>query len=265
MAITTFAALEHAASQARTYVSQKTISTISGSGVNSCWRVGSFPVAAAIPTTTVLCTNATPGAVAIVNAPPGQNNYLVETSCGMSATTASILICDRLLQMGGLSGTVTTAQTVAMDASVVELDGRRGSADYSDLEWWMEWYTTTGSTVVTANIAVTYTDTTTTTLSVSISASSAANGLKQIYPVAGKYIKSVDSVTLSATTGTAGNFGITVSRPITQMAPRVNETLVGNWSKTAIQRIPTDACLWFLNFNSSGSASGYYTLRIAAA
>lgn len=45
--------------------------------------------------------------------------------------------------MGGLNGTLTTAQTVGIDFSALSSDNmaeRIGDANYSDIQWWLEWY-----------------------------------------------------------------------------------------------------------------------------
>jgi hypothetical protein len=66
---------------------------------------------------------------------------------------------------GGLNGTLTTAQTVSLDLSTLlatdNINLRKGDNNYSDVQWWLEWYTATGATAVTATIAVTYNDGTT--------------------------------------------------------------------------------------------------------
>ncbi|MGL4229989.1 MAG: hypothetical protein ACRCWJ_01360, partial [Casimicrobium sp.] len=62
--------------------------------------------------------------------------------------------------------------------------------------------------------------------------------------VAGRFIRSVTSVTLSASTATAGNFGVTATRPRTVVASDVaNKTENFDWARLGFPEIPNDACL----------------------
>lgn len=62
---------------------------------------------------------------------------------------------------------------------------------------------------------------------------------------AGKYIRDVDSITLSATTGTAGNFGVTATRyrgAIYQ--PVSNARFTADWAGLGLPEIPNESCLF---------------------
>ena len=82
-----------------------------------------------------------------------------------SNSAMTVEVHDRLAHMGGLSGTVTTAQNVSLALNTLgatnNISNRIGDTNYSDVQWWLEWYTATGSTAVTATVAVTYNDGTT--------------------------------------------------------------------------------------------------------
>ena len=49
-----------------------------------------------------------------------------------------------------------SAQTVNLDLNANldsdNINARKGDANFSDVQWWMEWYTDTGSTAVTATV-----------------------------------------------------------------------------------------------------------------
>jgi len=66
------------------------------------------------------------------------------------------------MHMGGLSGTLTTPQTVGIDLSAnlaaSNLAARLGAANYSNVIWWLEWFTDTGATGVNCTVNVTYND-----------------------------------------------------------------------------------------------------------
>lgn len=63
----------------------------------------------------------------------------------------------------------------------------------------------------------------------------------------GKFIKAVTGVTLSATTGTAGNFGITATRQRAAISmPLANKSEIFDWAQLGLPAIADDACLMML-------------------
>jgi hypothetical protein len=70
--------------------------------------------------------------------------------------------------------------------------------------------------------------------------------LTPLIPIAqqGKFIKGINSVILSASTGTAGNFGFTATRPRTSVSINVaNKTETFDWAQLGLPEVPNDACL----------------------
>ena len=60
----------------------------------------------------------------------------------------------------------------------------------------------------------------------------------------GKVIAKINNVTLSATTGTAGNFGFSCTRNRTSIAmPVANFLTVADWAQLGLPSIANDACL----------------------
>lgn len=181
--------------------------------------------------------------------------------CSNSAMTLEIH--DRLMHMGGLNGTLTTAQTVNLDVNANlasgNLDKRKGDSNFSDIQWWLEWYTATGGTAVTVIVAVTYNDGTTGTWSVPLAATRPASfmlPLNGLVPAAaaGKYIRDVDAVQLSATTGTAGSFGVTATRPrMTMPLPLANKMEVFDWAALGLPEVANSSCLFPVVFTSTTS------------
>ena len=142
---------------------------------------------------------------------------------------------------------------------------RIGDTNYSDINWWLEWYTATGSTAVTATVAVTYNDGTTGTLSASLTATRPASfmlPLNGLIPsaAAGKFIRAVTSVQLSATTGTAGSFGVTATRPRMAIGtPIANYKAISNWAQLGLPEIYNSSCLFpivLTSTTSSGTVRG---------
>ncbi|MGL4349190.1 MAG: hypothetical protein ACRCT2_01185 [Plesiomonas shigelloides] len=228
----------------------------------SLWTVGGVPGAGANPTTAAVPTNATVGAIGFTNQTAPATSYLAWLSINCLAAGAGIEIHDRLAHMGGLSGIVTTAQGALSLVTTDPGAGRRGDANYSDVQWWLEVYTDLGATGVNATVNVTYDDASTGNLAAI--ALGATPRRARMYPlvsaVAGRFIRAVNSVTLSATTGTAGNFGITATRPRTAVATLVaNKTENFDWAMLGLPNIPNDSCLQLLvicNTTSTGAIRG---------
>ena len=221
----------------------------------SLWRATGQPGQGAIPAAAAVCTNALTGAIQFTQQTSPATSYLgiLENMCSNPGSTLEIH--DRLMHMGGLNGTLATAQTVNLDLNAnlgtSNLANRIGDSNYSDVQWWLEWYTATGATAVTATVAVTYNDGTTGNLTaVSLAATRPASHmvpLNSLIPAAasGKYIRDVDTVTLSATTGTAGSFGVTATRyRAANYAPVLNARFTANWADLGLPEIPNSSCLF---------------------
>lgn len=221
----------------------------------SLWRSTGQPGQGAIPTTAAVCDHTLTGAIGFTQQTGDAKSYLgiLEGMC--SAASNTLEIHDRLMHMGGLSGTVTTAQTVNLDISAnlstSNLDARKGDANYSDVQWWLEWYTATGGTAVTATVNVTFNDGTSGNLSAITLATSRPqsfmqplNGLIQAAD-SGKYIRDVNTVQLSATTGTAGNFGVTATRYRAGLyQPIANARMTADWAALGLPQIENSSCLF---------------------
>ena len=234
----------------------------------SLWRATGQPGQGAIPAAAANCNNTTTGGIGFTQqvAPATSYGAYLEVATGNAAVTTEIH--DRLVHMGGLNGTLTTAQTVGIDFNNITADNmanRIGDSNYSDIQWWLEWYTATGSTAVTAIVAVTYNDGTTGTLSASLTATRPASfmlPLNGLIPsaAAGKFIRAVTSVQLSATTGTAGSFGVTATRPrMTIGTPIANYKAISDWAQLGLPEIFNSSCLFpivLTSTTSSGTVRG---------
>lgn len=215
----------------------------------SLWRAGGTPGQGAIPAGAAICSKALAGAWTFPN-PSSGRSYLGKVALSCSNAGTSIEIHDRLGHMGGLSGAVTTPQVVDLDLSQTanNLESRKFTTDYTCIQWWLEWYTNTGSTSVTAT--VTYTDANDVadkTVGVTLPASVIAGRMLPIAPPDGVPIKKVQSVTLSGTTGTAGSFGVTATVPLTTVeATQANLKAQGDWATLGLPRIHDSACLMII-------------------
>ena len=138
----------------------------------SLWRATGVPGQGAIPTTAAVCTSALVGSIGFANQTAPVTSYYGWQTVATSNTTSSVEIHDRLAHMGGLSGIVATAQG-ALTLTGLSAE-RLGDTNYSDVQWWLEWYTDTGATGVSATVAVTYNDDTTGNIVVALAATTRA-------------------------------------------------------------------------------------------
>lgn len=247
------------------------ISTLIAGSEVSFWRGTGFPAQGAVPAAAAACNNTTTGAFPLASRTGAQVRRLLELSIQAATASQTFFLEDRLAHMGGLSGTVATAQTIGIDlqtlAGTNNIAARKGAADWSDVEWFMEWYTATGSTSVTPVINVTYDDGSTGNANVwvlgaaAIPASVAASRRYQILPaVARRSIRGLNNVTMP-TTGTAGSFGFTAVRKVARVtSPPIafrEEKLV--FDKASAPVIEDEACLTFagqVTATSSGVFQG---------
>ena len=245
----------------RLVIDKASISNAAAGQFHSLWRATGQPGQAAIPAAAAVCNNALTGALNFAQQTSPATTYgtWANAMCSNNATTLEIH--DRLMHMGGLSGTSTGSQTVNLDLNANlgsdNISARKGDANFSDVQWWMEWYTDTGSTAVTATVGVTYNDGTTGTLSVALAATRRASlmiPLNGFIPAAaaGKYIRDIDTVQLSATTGSAGSFGFTATRPrMTMPLPLANKMETFDWAALGLPEIFNSSCLMILQVAST--------------
>ena len=241
----------------------------------SLWRATGQPGQGAIPAAVATCNNTTVGVMGFTQQVSPATSYIVYADLATGNSAMTLEIHDRLAHMGGLSGTLATAQTVSLDINTLagtnNISERKGDADFSDISWWLEWYTATGSTAVTATVNVTYNDGTTGNLTgLSLAATRPASfmvALNTLIPSAsaGKFIRGVNTVTLSATTGIAGSFGVTATQLKAAVgSPIANFKVVADWAQLGLPHIPNSAALFPIVLTSttvSGTVRG--TVKIA--
>lgn len=220
---------------------------------HSLWRANGQPGQGAIPAAVAVCNNTLLGSIGFTQQTSPATSYVGYLEAASSNAAMTLEIHDRLAHMGGLSGTLATAQTVNLDLSLLSADNivaRKGDSNYSDVQWWAEWYTDTGATVATLTVNVTYNDGTTGALTaVSLAATRRASfmqPLNSLIPAAasGKYIRGIVSVQLSVSTGTAGSFGITATKPRCSIfMPIANANFKEDWAGLGLPDIDNGACL----------------------
>ena len=231
----------------------KSSATAKGAGTfHSLWAVAGTPGAGSTPATGSgqTCSNLTAGAMRFNNPTGGNLSYLARGLMN-AGVVGSLIIYDRLVTTSGLNGTLTTVQNVTSEAL-----SRYTTGD--DVQLFIEWYTATGATA--SNITVNYTNHLGTTGQVT-----AAQAFTQT-PVVGQMqpiflngsdaIRTVESVTLSASTGTAGNFGITLMRRLlTIPLPLANSATSMDSFAAGMVKVENSACLAGMVFCSTTSTA----------
>lgn len=230
---------------------------------SSLWQYQGIPAHGSAPGAVEAPTRATAGAWGQANPGGGREKWLL--GAHFAASQAGLfLLYDRLLHIGGLDGTVFgSAQNVGGALS------RYTSPGSGNLVF-VEIYTQIGATGTTFTIS--YTNDAG-GASVSPSATIGGTGFREAqrmllmpFLAGDRGVRGVTSITLAASTTTAGNFGVTVARPLLWI-PAGNAG--GGGYKSGIGRLPsvpkveTDACLavaFFANTTTALQIAGGATL-----
>lgn len=232
--------------------------TVNTGFFSSLFTAGTVPAAGSAPgTTAAVCTSATTGALSFNNATVGTTR-IYEIGVCLIAAYRFLFLVDRLAHISGYSGTSTSAQNNAISVTSVS-SARRGDSDYSEVMWFIEIYTAAGGT--STNITFNYTNGAGTSGQTVIQTfSNGLTGARKMVRILGNNnepIQSIQSVTLSASTGTTGDFGITACRFVTPIfSPYASDGYTMNWMETRLAKVPDDACLYFVFYTPSAVTSG---------
>lgn len=178
--------------------------------LTSLWQYNGIPSDGAAPTTVVAPTRTTAGALKQADAGGGRSKYLACLSASCSAA-GTIIVYDRLLTIGNLSGTTTGAQTVG--GSLTRNTGGSGNQIFAEI------YTLVGTTGTTVSASYTNQAGTSsrTTASVTFGGTGFREAQRMLYmPLQSgdSGVQAVASATIAASTLTAGAWGITVTKPL---------------------------------------------------
>ncbi len=241
------------------------ISTQGANGFTSLWRATGNPGQGAIPGAAATCEKTLTGTWNFNN-PVSGNSYLSNLTI-QGAASHQLIIYDRLSHMGGLSGIVTTAQTVGISIPA----DRNALYTDPDLEWFCEIYSDIGTTGVTATVAYVDEADQAATFTFTLGGTSPLNQDSRLFPLnsattnraAGKLIKSITSVT-HATTGTAGSYGFTCAKRLaTVPMGQINTGMSFDFAGLKLPKVPDNACIWFAILASNattGIMTGYLTM-----
>lgn len=267
MAVTTLDGIVNALANnsSRLVVDKASISNAAANQIHSLWRATGQPGQGAIPTTAAVCDKNLVGSMQWPNQTSPASTYLGYGGIQCANSAVTLELHDRVAHMGGLVLNVTTSQTVNLDLHSSGLNpaaARIGDSNFSDVMWWLEVYTDGGATASNATINVTYNDGTSGDLTVvAVGGTLRASRmipLNGLVPSAasGKFIRDINTVILSASTGTAGNFGFTATRQRAFFPLNVaNRPDAFDWAGLGLPEIVNDSCL-FLVQNAVTTTTG---------
>lgn len=184
----------------------------------STWQHEGKPSHGAIPTTWANPTNATPGGWMQANATGGRNLYLTSLIGSLSSIGGLLFVVDRLGHMGGLAGTPGGTFNVngGTPGTITRYTTGERNIAFAEI------YQSVGG--ATANISMSYTNQSGSLVSSDVSIFGGAGRQESgtIVPFClglGDYgVQSVTTVTLGSGTATAGNWGLTIARPLYSLA-----------------------------------------------
>lgn len=214
-------------------------------------------------------TGSNPGratAGAVGQADPVSPNTLYLFSLDYHGARSTMGLADRLMHMSGLSGTAAGAQTIT-SGSVSRYTGAEAAGN----EIWLEIYTQVGATPTT--ITASYTNQAGVAGQTTVAATFGGTDFREVtrfiklpFQQSDTGVQSVQSVTLAGTTGTAGDFGVTIIRPLS-----LGDVNSGGLGATKTQSfvpgpivIKTNACLFMYILGTVGTAAPtWQTVRMA--
>jgi hypothetical protein len=222
--------------------------TISGRAA-SLWTYDGYPATGPVPTSGAIPTLASQGAIPFTAPGGGREKFLI--SKGVSGSVAgTFLLYDRLFHIGGLSGTSTGAQTVQSSSPSPALT--RNTSGAGNMVFY-EIYTQIGTS--NATLTMTYIDQDgntgqTSTINIGATGFREVTRAQRIPLAAGDSgVRAVESIQLNTTTGTAGNFGITIAQPLAWIS--VSAAGVCGWRDyttglPGLPKINSNSCLSLL-------------------
>ncbi len=276
MPFTDFLSFKDADEKALRFPVHKNSLSVTAGLWSSTWNLanefGANPTTAAIPTA------ATTGAVIGAGLLPpngAAERYITTAELNASTTNcSSAMLVDRVSHQGGLSGIVATAQTTNLPTAAL--------TRYTSGEGVMaalEIYSAVGATATTATMSYTNQAGTSGRTSQPVVFGGTGNNSGNrffIFPLAAgdTGVRAVASVTLAASTLTAGNFGVTLFYPLGvfpnlgisqhSIQTRNFNSVLGN--SINLERIEGDACLSLLvisNGTTTGIINGAINIGLA--
>ena len=245
MAITTMDAVVSALASGNRLDFYKASLTAKGAGTwHSLLLSAGIPIAGSIPAlvTGVVCTDTTPGAFTGIT---WTNQVYLLQAVVSGATAGKLILYDRLWHNAGLVCNVTSLQAINQADAIP-----RGPSSGTGVEAWGQFYAAPGATGT--DFTLTYTGSDGVTSKTAIYTHPAnAEKVGQMVPfvcqAACSGVASVQSLRLTASTGTAGNFGIVLLRRVAELPIQlVNAGDCFDFTYLGMPKVYANACLQFM-------------------
>ena len=227
------------------------IAALAGTHTAGAWystwtAAGILPATHAAPSTAAVPGASLSGFVPWPAATNPVKTYLGRVACN-AAAVGTFALYDRLSHMGGLVANVTTSQTV--NTAAITRGGVTADTSGAGVEAFLEVYTAPGATAG-GTVTVGWTDQSGTARS-SVTATLTSQIAGRIIPIplvtGATGVKSVQTATLGTSTGTAGNFGVTLARKLcTGTVFQVGGGFVFDMSTLGLPAVDDDMCLWWV-------------------
>lgn len=212
---------------------------------HSLWQYEGMPSGGAIPTIAQIPDRTIIGAMPFTAPIASQEKFLI--SAGITSTVAGIYVLyDRLFHIGGLSATVTTDQQI-QSPSLTRNTGGIGNIAFYEI------YSQIGTT--SATLTMTYTNQAgvpgkVSTINIGGTGFREATRIQRIPLALGDTgIRAIEKIALSTSTGTAGNFGITLIQSISWQSVSTPGAMGWRDYTTGLPSMPSihpNACLSYI-------------------
>jgi hypothetical protein len=230
---------------------------IAGRGV-SLWTYDGMPAGGAVPTVAAIPARTTQGAIPFTAPGGSREKWLIGAS--VAPLIAGVyLLYDRLFHIGGLSAASTADQTVQGSTPSPALTRNTNGAGNMAL---YEIYSAIGTTNTT--LTMTYTDQAgnpgqISTVNIGGTGFRETTRTQRIPLAAGASgIQAIEKVNLAATTGAAGNFGITIAQPLAWIPVGAPGTMGWRDYTTGLPGVPpidSNACLAMMYIPAAATAT----------
>lgn len=181
----------------------------------SLWQYEGMPSGGAVPTIAEIPSRSTIGAMPFTAPVASQEKLLI--SAGITSTVAGLyLLYDRLFQIGGLNATITTDQPIQGSTNLTRNTEGIGNIAFYEI------YSQIGTTSTT--LTMTYTNQEgvpgkVSTINIGGTGFREATRMQRIPLASGDTgIRVIEKIALSSSTGTAGNFGITLVQALSWLS-----------------------------------------------
>jgi hypothetical protein len=238
---------------------------VRGTGWKSHWTHMGIPGGGIAPTTAQILTNSTAGCFKQKNPNQGQQQWLLNFSAAINngAVRYRLILYDRLAHMGGLNASTTSIQNVNLSG----ITRYSGSESVGNMILY-ENYLAIGATARILTITYTnqnYVSGRTTTLPIGGTSGQSIGSAYIPNLMSGETgVISVESVQLNGSTGTAGDFGISIIRPISyggSMGGTNSNNVFAINGIPSVPEVKSGACLATLMFLSTGTIANDTYLR----